>query len=305
MQLGTKIALGVAAGLGLYLATRKASAAEPPVEPTPPDPGTPGTPGTPVTPPEQAVGAILQTVGKHWVLTNKIASNGKSGNYGWHFKGATFGGQKFEASVSLPGVRVIQGVGTAHDRFHADYSQTCVLASQACIYQGQERVLSDLLVDPEASKLLSVEGPLQITRQPGVPQLEPLNILSGSGPVISRAEVAALPDNLTKREAILLGWVEQGSAEIGWASIATGDLTFYVFGDALMFGGVRVNASATLLQQIADRLSCSLLTPRMADLVFASATRTILPIPLGASPQMASTAWMLNESDKITAAAAG
>jgi len=312
MNLGLTIALGGAAIVGVLLATRAGSAAETP-EPQPPGPQPPGPqpPGPePVQPPEPVpplglvAGEILQTVGKHWILTNKIASGAKAANYGWHFKGSTFGGSKFEATVSLPGVRVIQGIGTAHDRFHTDYSQTCVLASQACVYQGQDRLLSDLLTDPIASKLLSVEGPLQITRQPGVAQLEPMVLTPSAG--VTRADVAALSSlPIASREATILSWVEQGFAEYAWADITVGDLTFHVFTDALQFGGVRINASATLMQQIADRMSCSLLTARMADLVFEAASKVILPFPMTAGPQMSSIAYMLAESDKITAASAG
>jgi hypothetical protein len=311
MNLGLTIALGGAAVLGVLLATRAGSAAETP-EPQPPGPQPPGP--EPVRPPEPkepkepvpplglVAGEILQTVGKHWILTNKIASGAKAANYGWHFKGSTFGGSKFEAAVSLPAVRVIQGIGTAHDRFHTDYSQTCVLASQACVYQGQDRLLSDLLTDPIASKLLSVEGPLQITRQPGVTQPEPMVLTPSVG--VTRADVAALASlSIPSREATILSWVEQGFAEYAWADITVGDLTFHVFTDALQFGGVRINASATLMQQIADRMSCSLLTARMADLVFEAASKIILPFPMTAGPQMASIAYMLAESDKISAAA--
>jgi len=245
---------------------------------------------------------IVQTVGKHWVLTPKLLNKADVAcNYGWHFKGATFGGQKFEASVSLPGVRVIQGMGTAHDRFHADYSQNCVLARQACTWREEPALLSDLLTDPEASKLISVEGPLPTTRQPGVAPWD--GQLSGPQvDTVTRADVIALPDNLAKRNAILLNWIEQGFGEFEWAPVTTGDLTFYVFADALKIAGIRISVSATLEQQIADRLDASLLTARMADMVFASATKVILPIPLGASTQMASTAWMVNESTKIDAA---
>lgn len=299
MNLGLKISLAALALLGVGLATRKAAAAASSDGVPSPSPG-PG-PG-PTPPPGPLAGQLVQTVGKHWILTNKTATSGMAANYGWHFKGASFGGLTFEPSVSLPGVRVIQGIGTKHDRFHADYSQTCVLASQSVVYQGQDRLLSDLLQDPEASKLLSVEGPLKNVRQPGVPQLEPMLTQPASG--ITRADVEALPDDITKREAILLAWVEQGFAEYAWSDVTTGDLTFHVFSDALMFGGVRVCVSATLQQQIADRLACSLLTARMADLAFQSAAKVLVPFPQPPGPQMASTAYMLSESDKIASALA-
>ncbi len=297
MKTSTKVALAALGAIGVFMITRNAVAASidaafPPGLPNPPQPGG-GSAG------------ILATTGKQWVLTNKIAGKKDiSATYGWHYVGQKFGGLAFEPSVSLPGVRVIQGIGTKHDRFHTDYSQTCVLAADACVYQGAPASLSTLLQDPIASSLISVEGPLQITRQPGVPQLDPIGPVS-AGVLIERAQVAALPNDPLAREPILLGWVEQGLAEYAWSEITVGDLTFYVFSDALMFGGVRISVSATLQQQIADRLGCVLLTPRMADLVFQNASQVILPYPLPAGPTMASTAYMLNESDKITKAAGG
>jgi hypothetical protein len=282
------IGLG-ALGAFLWSAVRKSSGDEDGASGAAPDPG---------SGPD-----IVQTVGKHWILTNKIVGTSKAANYGWHFPGPMFDGMSFEATVSLPGVRVIQGIGTRHDAAHADYSQTVVLARQECIYQGEPRRLADLLVDPEASKLLSVEGPLQIVRQPGV---QPWDGSSAAGPAdpVTREQVVALPDNLAQRSAQILAWIEQGLGEYQWTPITTGELTFWVFADALKLGGVRINASAKLEQQIADRLDASLLTARMADLVYAAASRVILPIPLGASPQMASTAWMVSESDKIDTALA-
>ncbi len=288
MNTNQKLALGIGslAALAILLVAKKSQASPTSLGDNPVQPITPSGAG------------ILSTTGKNWILTNKTAQNSRAATYGWHFAGASFGGLKFEPSVSLPGVRVIQGIGTAHDRFHADYSQTCVLAAEACVYQGQDARLSDILQDPTASALVSVEGPMINVRQPGVPQLDPLS----AAPVgsISRSDVAALPDDVVKREAILLSWIEQGLGEYSWADVTTGDLTFHVFTDALR---VRVGMSATLEQQIADRLSCRLLTARMADLVFQNAARVITPFPLPAGPQMSSTAYSLTESDKISQAA--
>ena len=311
-----KVGIAAAIGVGVFAVSRivKASRTEtsspPVVAPQPPpvakDPLVPtpkGGPGpTPPGPSPSVSNGIVATVGKDWILTNKIASGGKAANYGWHFAGATFGGQKFEASVSLPAVRVIQGIGTRHDAAHTDYSQICRLASQDVLFQGQKARLSDLLGDPVASKLLSAEGPIKVLRQPGVPVASPLN--QQAQPGVTRDMVVALPNDLEKRNATILSWVEQGFAEFEWLPISTGDVTFYVMGDAMKFGGIRVNVSATLEQQIADRLDASLMTARMSDLVYAAASKIILPFPLGASPQMASTAWMVKESGLVDAALA-
>jgi len=112
--------------------------------------------------------SIIQTVGKHWVLVNKLKGTSKAANYGWHFLGNSFGGQKFEPTVSLPGVRVIQGVGTRHDSSHVDYSQNLVLVSNEVDVNGYRMRLQDVLQDPEYAKLASHEGVLTVLRQPGV-----------------------------------------------------------------------------------------------------------------------------------------
>ncbi len=113
-------------------------------------------------------GGIIQTVGKHWVLVNKINGTSKAANYGWHFEGKTFGGQKYEATVSIPGGRLIQGVGTAHNASHVDYSQNLVLVSNDVEVDGETVRLQDLLQDPEYAGLASHEGVLKVLRQPGV-----------------------------------------------------------------------------------------------------------------------------------------
>jgi hypothetical protein len=111
--------------------------------------------------------AIVQTVGKHWVISNTLLSHpGKAENYGWHFPGATWAGQSWEAAVT-PGLRVVQGQGWAHDPSHLDYSQNCVLVHRACTFDGQARDLAEVLQDPTLAPLVSHEGPLKVLRQPG------------------------------------------------------------------------------------------------------------------------------------------
>jgi hypothetical protein len=248
---------------------------------------------------------IVATVGKDWVLSNAILTSktpNAAANYGWQFKGQP--GKGSEASASLPGVRVYQGVGTKHDWAHADYSQIVRLASQYAYYKDQPARLSDLLVDPEASKFLSVEGPLKLTRQPGPPAYTGPVVEPSGGTPITREMVLALPNNIAQREATILSWVEQGLGEYDWAPVVAGDVTFYVMPDALKFGGVRINATAYLEQQIADRLDASLLTARMSDLVWENAVKKIAPITQLADAQMSSTARMVQESDAVDVALA-
>lgn len=111
---------------------------------------------------------LVADVGKDWVLTNKLAQGVKSipagmlaANYGWHIK---TGG---EASVDGQG-RVIQGVGYRHDRSHVDYSQVCRLARVGAELDGRAIDLRAVYTDPQLAPLVSHEGALKLTRQPGV-----------------------------------------------------------------------------------------------------------------------------------------
>lgn len=71
---------------------------------------------------------------------------------------------------------------------------------------------------------------------------------------------------------------------------------FWVTSDALMIEKVRINNTATLQQQIADMLGCSLLTPKLADLLHAQAEIVIGPQPM---PISSSTSAMKTHSAKI------
>lgn len=117
-------------------------------------------------------GTIIQSVGKHWVITNGLLSHdGKSCNYGWQFPGSSFDGSAWGAAVT-PGIRLIQDMGFAHNDQHVDYSQTVVLAHRACLADGVTRDLFDVLQDPVLAPYISHEGPLQVLRQPGVAQYQ-------------------------------------------------------------------------------------------------------------------------------------
>jgi hypothetical protein len=134
--------------------------------------------------------AIVATVGKDWVISNQLAKHpGKAENFGWHFVGDSFGGQKWESAVT-PSLRVIQGQGWAHDPSHVDYSQVCVLVKRECVVDGVKRDIRDVMTDPELAWLVSHDGKMSITRQPGVPEedalpggVPPANI-SGSDPFL-------------------------------------------------------------------------------------------------------------------------
>jgi hypothetical protein len=114
-------------------------------------------------------GDLISTVGKDWILVKKLLSKESlAANYGWHFAGSNFQGIKGEATVSIPGGRLIQGVGTAHNNLHEDYSQICRLIYRYCTVNGDKKDLADILSDPELAPLISHEGPLGFWRMPGV-----------------------------------------------------------------------------------------------------------------------------------------
>lgn len=115
-------------------------------------------------------GAIISTVGKHWVIDQQWKTTTKAINYGWHFKGTTYQGIKgYPCPSGLP-YSVIQPSSTAHDAKHVDYSQVCVLVLKACLVDGQLATLADVLTNPVLCKLACHNGPLTILRQSGVPE---------------------------------------------------------------------------------------------------------------------------------------
>jgi hypothetical protein len=118
---------------------------------------------------------IVQSVGKHWTISNELAKYGgsRAENYGWHFPKPTFDGRGWGAAVTPPW-RLIQDMGWAHDPSHVDYSQNIVLVSRTCVVDGQPMDLRKLLVDPVLAPLASHQGPLTVLRQPGVQEFTPL-----------------------------------------------------------------------------------------------------------------------------------
>ena len=78
----------------------------------------------------------------------------------------------------------------------------------------------------------------------------------------------------------------------------THTLDVCVMADALMMDGVRVNVSAMLAQQVADRLGAMLITPKLADLAYLARSMTVLPSP---QPITATTAGMEAHSARVDA----
>lgn len=116
-------------------------------------------------------GGLVADVGKDWVLAKSIFSQTaraarKAANYGWHVPTQQYQGLRAERSVT--GGFVIQGVGTAHDSSHSDYSQVARFVRRVGLF-GELPVDLSLVYtgrDP-GTALVSHEGPLPDWRQPG------------------------------------------------------------------------------------------------------------------------------------------
>lgn len=109
----------------------------------------------------QQLPRIISNVGKHWVLSNRLVNNpGKAVNYGWYASGAPY--------RSASGIKMWQTTGTAHNIGHTDYSQVLQLVSLTMEADGKEMRLPEVASHPELWCLVSDEGPMRVTRLPGV-----------------------------------------------------------------------------------------------------------------------------------------
>lgn len=108
-----------------------------------------------------------------------------------------------------------------------------------------------------------------------------------------------------QRDEWILDAIRNGEGQARWEeiSIETNGHTasFFVLADALMIEGVRINVSADLQQRIADVLGCLLLTPQLADMIWAARSWTVPPYTIppvnGGIPM--DTATMIAQSRKI------
>ncbi len=105
---------------------------------------------------------LIENVGKHWVLTNRLAGRrDRAANYGWFDPGAAHRHGRHP---------LWQPLGLAHDLDHVDYSQVVRLVRRRCTVDDAERDLFEVMTDPALAGLVSSEGPLRVLRQPGVPE---------------------------------------------------------------------------------------------------------------------------------------
>lgn len=113
---------------------------------------------------------LFAPIGKIWCLTAKLPEALKKNralNYGWQVKtdARSWAGIGLEATP-VPGLRVIQGVGAAHDPGHIDYSQCATLVHRECEVDGKPGELADVLRSAELAPDVSYDGPLSVLRYP-------------------------------------------------------------------------------------------------------------------------------------------
>lgn len=102
---------------------------------------------------------LFRDCGKAWILSNSLSTSTSAVNYGFYDKSAPY--------MSQGGLKMWQTVGSRHDRAHTDYSQTLILMNKTCEVDGLCLDVTSVMKDSALAGLLSYEGVLRFTRQPG------------------------------------------------------------------------------------------------------------------------------------------
>lgn len=124
---------------------------------------------------------LIENVGKHWVITNKLLSSpGRAANYGFFSASAPH--------VTPSGLKAWQPLGLAHNGAHADYSQVLRLVGEKLIVDGKTMLFKDVATNPALCGLVSSEGILRTLR--GSPIQEPA---PAPPPVVTPATLKAIP----------------------------------------------------------------------------------------------------------------
>lgn len=129
-------------------------------------------------------GSLVASVGKFWVLSNRLVTTPKFGvqtacNYGWHSSGGQY-------PAVTKGLKVWQAEGTQHNDLHMDPSQVIRLMYQWAwlLRSGSstwEQVnLKDIAADADLCGLINHDGILKVVRQPSVPEPQPVRQADGS-----------------------------------------------------------------------------------------------------------------------------
>lgn len=98
---------------------------------------------------------LASTVGKEWVLSSRLSPS-VAANYGW-------------PDTRAPNGRIWQDLGHRHNAQHVDYSQVFRPVARACLADGAPADLHDVL---------RARG-WTVLRQPGVPELEAVDVAPG------------------------------------------------------------------------------------------------------------------------------
>lgn len=128
----------------------------------------------------QGDAGLVSLLSKIWAITKKNWTNPDTaeGTSSSRHNGANHGLYSFNADGSpkekpasepgstLGGLAVIQDLGLAHNRKHADYSQLNYFVRRACVVDGQTMDVADVARDPALSCLVSDEGTLPDMRHP-------------------------------------------------------------------------------------------------------------------------------------------
>jgi len=110
----------------------------------------------------------------------------------------------------------------------------------------------------------------------------------------------AFPEKIPDRQKFIFDQVVAGNFEAVWVpleyDVVGKKVKLDVMSDALKIGGVRVNVTAMLQQQLADVFDASLLTAQVADFMYANASCRIAPSP---QPISSSVQSMLAHSQRV------
>jgi hypothetical protein len=126
----------------------------------------------------------IASVGKYWVLSNRLAYPGAYGtatacNYGWHSSSGLY-------QAVTPGLKVWQSQGTRHNDLHVDPSQVVKLMDRSAVLRRagsstDETVdLAVIAKDPVLSALINHDGPLKYVRQMSVAEPRAVKNADGS-----------------------------------------------------------------------------------------------------------------------------
>ena len=103
---------------------------------------------------------LIRDCGKAWILSNRLGGmHDGAVNYGFYDPHAPY--------MNPHGIKMWQTLGTRHNRFHTDYSQTLFLMQSQCTVDGQTMSVVDVMQSPDLCGLISDEGVLHFVRQPG------------------------------------------------------------------------------------------------------------------------------------------